>query len=300
MSSLKCKKTKILKIFFIRFCPPSLGIEKFSSLWLYEELLEQWSDMIPKEYHETFRQNGYYSLVDGKARFIVLNMNYCARLNFWNVFKHIDLGDMLNWFQLELQKAIDNDQYVYVVGHIAPDTEECTTNWVIAYNQILVKYANIIKGQFFGHSHFDEIRLYYNPQNMSQIPGMAYLAPSITTFCDVNPAFRLYSTDPQTGEIVDHMTYFLNLTKANQEYSGFNPFWKPDIEWEFEYSAREAYNLSSLSPQSWNRFFQTINDNNEMLNKYYKYFGRFNNSEILTKSKSAKMKVVDERVYVRF
>lgn len=204
---------------------------------------------------------------------------------------------MLSWLQAELQKAALADQFVYIVGHIAPDTSECITNWVIAYNGILDQYANIIRAQFFGHTHFDEIRLFY--KNQVKPISVAYLAPSVTTFCDVNPAFRLYSADPDTGVIVDHMTYKFNITKANQIEKSFNPFGKPEPKWEFEYSAREAYNLTSLSPQSWNDFFTNIGAHSDLLDKYYQYYGRYSQAKADSTSRTNKLSNV-ERVFVRF
>ncbi|KAJ6221457.1 hypothetical protein RDWZM_000002 [Blomia tropicalis] len=282
-----------------QFCPPQLGIRRFSVQWLYEELLDQWKDWIPADMHETFRENGYYSLSDGPTRFIVLNMNYCARLNFWIAYDHIDLGDMLKWMESELQNALQWKQIVYIAGHIIPDNEECATHWTIAYNDIIEKYSNIIKGQFFGHTHMDEIRLYYSNFNRSKAIGVAYATPSVTTYGDVNPAFRLYNTN-FLGTIVDHRTFYLNLTESNKEFKLASPMFTPQAKWQFEYSAREAFNMSSLSPQEWHRVMSTIKDNKKILDKYYQFYGRYSGEEVKMKPDAAKLELVTNRVFVRF
>ena len=105
--------------------------------WLYEELLDQWRDWIPESQHELFKKYGYYSLVDGNVKWIVLNMNYCNRLNFWVAYDYHELGFMLNWLQMELQNALKAGQYVYITGHIAPDPADCIDNWVNAYEKII-------------------------------------------------------------------------------------------------------------------------------------------------------------------
>lgn len=281
-----------------QFCPQDLN-KQFSSQWLYEELLQQWKQWIPSEYHETFRQYGYYAVVDGKARFIVLNMNYCARLNFFNVLRYLDMGDMLHWMQRQLQNATLSDQYVYLVGHIAPDEDECFTHWVITYRDIIQTYKNIIRGQFFGHTHLDEIRIYYSNQpNDPQPIGVAYLAPSVTTYLNVMPSFRFYSTNPENGQLMDHMTYYLNLTKANQVGKQFHPFETYEPIWDFEYSARHSYNLTSLSPKSWHQFTQQALGNPIFLRRYYQHYGRYNDDQTDTKSISTMLNVID-RVFVR-
>ncbi|KAH9402553.1 Sphingomyelin phosphodiesterase [Tyrophagus putrescentiae] len=258
-----------------------LGVERFSAKWLYEELLSQWSDWIPADSHTLFANNGYYSKsvveeTSGRGvRFIVLNMNYCARLNFWIAYDFLDMGGMLAWMQREMQAALAANQTVYIAGHIVPDTEECATHWVMLYNDIVERYAAIIRGQFFGHTHMDEIRLYFSAVNSSRPVGVAYVTPSVTTFCDVNPAFRLYNTDPATGAIVDHRTYYMNLTETNRLHGLSSPFFTPAPRWAFEYSAREAYNLSSLEPADWHHLMSTINEKKEHLHRYYRFYGRY-------------------------
>lgn len=268
-------------------------MEKYSNKWLYEELLNQWGDLIPVEYHETFRTKGYYSLVDGNIRFIVLNTNYCARLNLMSIYQHLDLGDMLKWLQLELQTAVLNGQFVYIVGHISPDYVECTTHWMITYFQIITIYSKVIKGQFFGHSHFDEIRIYYSPTDTNKLIGMAYLSPSVTTFREVNPAFRLYHTDPDTGTIVDHRTYFLNITEANQMLDE-----KRKPKWKLEYTARDSYRLQSMAPQEWEQML--TGDDQQLINKYYQHYWRYNENDAQKMmSKKDKLKNIYERMLVK-
>lgn len=227
-------------------------------------------------------------------------MNYCARLNFWIAYDYLDMGGMLKWMQLELQAALAANQYVYIAGHIVPDTEECATHWVQTYNDIVEKYAPIIKGQFFGHTHMDELRLYYSASNSSKAIGLAYVTPSVTTFCDVNPAFRLYNTDPSTGTVVDYRTYYMNLTEANQEHSLASPFFTPQPKWVFEYSAREAYNMSSLEPQAWHALMSNINENKDYLHKYFRYYGRYDQELVKKKSDAAMLALVQDRVFVHF
>lgn len=267
-----------------QFCPSNLCTDdRFSTEWLYDELLNQWNEWIPDEYKDLFRKYGYYTRVDNNKRFIVLNMNYCARLNFWNVLQYRDMGNMLNWLQYELQNATTAGQQVYIVGHIAPDEDECSTHWVLAYRKILQIYKNIIRGQFFGHTHLDEIRIYYTEKK--EPISVAYLAPSVTTYFNVYPAFRFYSTDPETGFITDFQTFYLNITKANlADRIQFNPYDKYEPIWDFEYSAIDSYNLTSLQPEAWNEFVTKAIENPELLKRYYQHYGRYDPKQMEVKS----------------
>lgn len=49
--------------------------------------------------------------------------------------------------------------------------------------------------QFFGHTHFDEYEVFYDSEQLKRPVSVGYIAPSITTWIDVNPAYRIYYVD---------------------------------------------------------------------------------------------------------
>lgn len=56
------------------------------------------------------------------------------------------------------------------------------------------RFQDTVRGQFFGHTHMDELRLFYDDDDKRAV-GVAYVAPSVTTFSSGHPAFRLYTID---------------------------------------------------------------------------------------------------------
>lgn len=60
------------------------------------------------------------------------------------------------------------------------------------------RFANIITGQFNGHTHFDEMRIFYNTSNLSQVINIAYNGGSFTTYGMLNPNYRIYDIDSTT------------------------------------------------------------------------------------------------------
>jgi len=78
--------------------------------------------------------------------------------------------------------------------------------------------------------------------------SVIYVAPSVTTLTNHNPAFRIYEYNSQF-ELLNYHQFIANLTLANQ----IN---RPT--WFLEYSAVEEYKLKDMSPSSWldlvNRF----------------------------------------------
>jgi hypothetical protein len=80
-------------------------------------------------------RGSYYSLrIRPRFRVIVLNTNYCFRLNFWSLYNPRNPANHLKWLAQELLTAEQVSDSVHIVGHIVPDRRECneagsTTFW---------------------------------------------------------------------------------------------------------------------------------------------------------------------------
>lgn len=59
------------------------------------------------------------------------------------------------------------------------------------------RYESTITGQFFGHTHMDEFEMFFDETDKSRPVGVAFIAPSITTYVDLNPG-ELTQTDLST------------------------------------------------------------------------------------------------------
>lgn len=66
--------------------------------------------------------------------------------------------------------------------------------------QVLERFNSTIRGTFFGHTHDDEIRVYYKKTKNGNKPIAAGLVGgSLTTYGHVNPCYKIYSTDNQAS-----------------------------------------------------------------------------------------------------
>lgn len=205
---------------------------------------------------------GYYRVkVRPGFRVVCLNTNYCTRLNFWSLFDPVDPGKQLEWMMKELLEAEMDGDKVHIVGHIPPDNKECTQAWLYNYLRIVDRFQDTILAQYFGHTHRDEFRVLLSPNYRKPKPiSVAYIGPSITTYTENNPAYRVYYTDPQ-GYVKDHETYFYNLTEANKN---FEPVWSK------EYNAYGSFNLTNLGPYGWHRFVNQMIDDDHLFQNYIK------------------------------
>ncbi len=128
-------------------------------------------------------------------RVIVVNTNYCARLNIWSLYSPIDPADHLKWLIKELLIAEEVGDKVHIVGHVPPDNRECTQAWLYNFLAIVERFKDTIVAQFYGHTHADEFRVFHSNKNFSDPIGFGFIAPSLTTYHVFNPAYRIYTTD---------------------------------------------------------------------------------------------------------
>lgn len=140
------------------------------------------------------------------------------------------------------------------MGHIDPS--QCLESWSANYYRIINRYESTIMAQIFGHSHKDEISIFYDVENITRAVNLAYLGPSVTTLSYLNPGYRVYTVDGNyensSWQILDHSTIYMNLSEANI----YN-----ETKWKKEYSAKEAFKLENLFPQDWSDLLdQMLND----------------------------------------
>ena len=83
------------------------------------------------------------------------------------------------------------------------------------FNALVDRYSYIIRGQFFGHTHSDHLSFYpkikehYESKNISSDPLSNYylVAPSLTTYSDRIPEYRVMEVDFDTLQVVNYHQY---------------------------------------------------------------------------------------------
>ncbi|KAI8148608.1 Metallo-dependent phosphatase-like protein [Fennellomyces sp. T-0311] len=246
--------------------------------WLYRSLAQSWQGWLSHHTITNMENNSasYVARPVAGLKLISLNTNFCYTMNWW-LYEHPmekDPNGILEWLILQLQESEDVGERVWIIGHIAPGDITCFHDYSNYFHQIVERYSpHVIAGQFYGHTHKDEYQVFYNgEQTAENAIAMAYVAPSITPFSNVNPGFRMYQVDAETFEVIDSITYIADLDQADTWLSGPN--------WHIEYSAREAYNssiaplhdtTSPLTPAWWHNVTVSMEEDPEMFNKYWSY-----------------------------
>lgn len=106
-----------------------------------------------------------------------------------------DPDGQLQWLADTLLQAEKDNEFVHILAHIPANDKQCQTTWRREYLKIVNRYAHIITAQFNGHSHNDELVLFFSNDSNSKINNVAWNAGSITTYANLNPNYKVYNID---------------------------------------------------------------------------------------------------------
>lgn len=240
---------------------------KFGSQWLYDALSDHWGRMMGQPSPPSARYGGFYSVLARPGfRIISVNTNYCYRLNWWVLYKDVDPGMMISWLVRELSRAEQRGELVHIIGHIPPLYIDCYAQWGHQFDRVVSRFSHIIRGQFYGHSHMDDIRIHYDVTDLNKAVGVEYITPNNGPFTNYNPAYRIFYVDGDhegtTRDVLDYETWVMNLTHANAFDAPY---------WYRLYTARRDLNLPSLQPRHWDRLTRKMMDQPHLFDQFRRY-----------------------------
>lgn len=172
-----------------------------------------------------------------------------------------DYAGQFAWLEKTIAKT-PKTKRVVIFGHIPPyenvgALKVMWTPYALAqYKRILASYGHRISAQIFGHLHKDT----FLNMKFGQVQApYAMVVPSLTPrsssggvakgaeACEgKNPGIRMYTLKYTTGEVIDYVQYYLNLTQANNNNGGGGDGGSGRLRWRKEYSFVEVYNVSGM------------------------------------------------------
>ena len=212
--------------------------------WLTDPIAKMWYPWLNSQAESTIKAFGGYSVLHGNTnlRIIALNTQACNNLNFWFLQNVTDPGNQVEWLQGQLAAAESAGEQVYIIGHIPIGDSDCLSQWGYRYKALMDRYQFTVRGQFFGHTHNDHVKVNRGFFDNSPI-SVQWIAPSLTTYTNLNPSFRIYAADSNTWLPVNYYQYRLNLTQAN-----LNATAAP--QWTVAYDFLSEYNLPDMSVET--------------------------------------------------
>jgi len=234
--------------------------EKLARLWM--EAAE-----IDAEQEENILRGAYYTAQTGVPglRILVVNSNYWYTMNFYNS-KNEDSADVIAMQQFivdTLQNVTDNGEKVIVAIHHPPGQSDFITRYSQWYNDVIVKYSDVIVLHIAGHTHDDHFKIF---RDDSGFPTSAlFVAPSVTPRSSdggVNPSVRVYTLHKETHQLINYHQHRLYLSPDLTEM--------PNIT--YVYNARELHDLPDMSAQSWDGLVDRISSDDDVFATYHDNF----------------------------
>ncbi|XP_012666852.1 acid sphingomyelinase-like phosphodiesterase 3b [Otolemur garnettii] len=245
---------------------------------IYDRVAELWRPWLSKESFDLFKQGAFYTEklpANLAGRIVVLNTNLYYSSN-EQTAGMADPSQQFQWLEDVLTNASRAGERVYIIGHVPPGFFEKKPNkaWFREdfnekYLKVIQKHHRIIAGQFFGHHHTDSFRMIYDEAGTPI--SVIFLTPGVspwkTTLPGVdnganNPSIRLFKYNQTTLDLQDMVTYFMNLSLANEQGT---PHWKP------EYNLTWAYGVPDASALSLHTVLDFIANDRDVLQRYYLY-----------------------------
>ena len=172
---------------------PSLGnhekfpADEYNPFKSESEFLTQyadlWKDWLGEDAYKTFKQFGGYSKKhnDTNLRIVSLNCMLCDVVNFNLMKDPTDPQSQIDWLERVLHKAEEDGEVVYLISHIPPGDSSFLSECARRVMVLLDRYSYIIRGQFYGHTHYDEIKVTTGYYDKEKVTGVSFIAPSLTT-----------------------------------------------------------------------------------------------------------------------
>ncbi|XP_058574406.1 acid sphingomyelinase-like phosphodiesterase 3b isoform X4 [Neofelis nebulosa] len=246
---------------------------------IYDQVAELWRPWLSNESIALFKEGAFYAEklpgLSGAGRVVVLNTN----LYYGNNEQTAGMADparQFQWLEDVLTNASRAKEMVYIIGHVPPGFFEKTRNkaWFREgfneeYLKVVRKHHHVIAGQFFGHHHTDSFRMFYDDTGAPI--SVMFLTPGVTPWKTTlpgvvnganNPGIRVFEYDRATLSLQDMVTYFVNLSQANE---------KGIPLWELEYRLTEAYGVPDAGSRSMDAALGRIASDPGTLQRYYVY-----------------------------
>lgn len=259
--------------------PPNSFDNVYEYQWQFDFLADMWHDLdwIDFKASKQIRYNkfGYATTTSRGLKIVSLNSNVWNSKNLYAFTNSLHFDPFGIWRFLidELIASEVNDQRVWIIAHLPPSQQSLPVPTKI-FKEIIQRFSpKVIAGIFFGYDLNDQFQVIYagNGKDLDNVLNYALIGPSITPFRGNNPAWRYYSVDVDSFDIVNSFTYYtkLNHTFINE---GAEPVW------EYEYLARDAYDPDqnwssdhSLNGEFWHQAAESIKINPD-INKMYTRF----------------------------
>ena len=89
--------------------------------------------------------------------------------------------------------------------------------------RVVSRFENTVVAQFYGHTHQDEFIVFYEPEASARATNIAFISPSVATWTNLNPSYRIFTSDSNT-HVRHHSFLSLDSSLGIFSYFEFLPY----------------------------------------------------------------------------
>jgi sphingomyelin phosphodiesterase len=214
--------------------------------WFWQNLTSDYQVLLSSDEEKQINQTGYYSSFNSDHNLLVISLYSTPMdsLNFYLLVRTYDTDGQIAWLWNQLKQAEKNNWDVHIIVHIPIGNDFSIGIWDQIFNALVERYQNNIRAIFSAHTHNDHLIFHRTKANNEEVLKTQFVGPSLTTFTNLNPSFRVFTVDQDTNEVIDYTQYRLNLDKYNQ----IGP--SATLAWDVAYTFKAQYNMTDLSAGS--------------------------------------------------
>ncbi|KAK7550968.1 acid sphingomyelinase and PHM5 phosphate metabolism protein [Phyllosticta citricarpa] len=251
----------------------SWNFDHVAGLWLHEGWIGEAEAAQARTHYGAYSIKNHYGL-----RVITFNTDFWYKANYLNFINTTDPDNsgMFKFMIDELQAAEDADERVWIVGHVLSgwDGTNPIPNPTDLFYQIVDRYSpHVIANIFFGHTHEDQLMIYYanngTVQNAENALTTGWIGPSVTPLTNLNSGFRLYEVDTGSFDIVDAWTFVADVSSFSELGDTTGP------TFSLEYSTRDTYGPAAgwpddapLNATFWHRVTEAMESNTTLVSVF--------------------------------
>ena len=212
--------------------------------WNEDLLADLWvgNGWIPfEDYQEIKKHYAGFSVETKRGlKVIAINSNTYYQKNYysyWNMTEDFDQFGTLKFIIDELLESEAKGQRVWLMAHIPFVDYDTLPIQAEIYKQLITRFSPYtIAGLFFGHTHQDQFNVLYANDHKSVDDAImnTWISQSVTPLSNYNPGWRYYEVDSTTFSVMNSYNFYAKLNETFADDGA-------ELTWEFEYSARDAY-----------------------------------------------------------
>mmetsp|Transcript_1229 Transcript_1229/g.1106 ORF Transcript_1229/g.1106 Transcript_1229/m.1106 type:complete len:325 (+) Transcript_1229:873-1847(+) len=228
--------------------------------WFKKGLTDAFAPFLDDQAREELLANGFYTqyFPDKNLRVISYNSEVGDSGDYYLLQNPTDPSGFLEWLYNRLLQCEKDNENVFLIAHIP--AQGTMVEWSARFNALMDRFAYIIRGTFFGHTHSENLHI-----SRSYIDGtpvsVQWVQASMTTYEGKQPSFRVFTMDKDTNLPLDYAQYRLNLTK----YNAMNV---DNVDFDLAYNFLEEYSCSDMSLASVDDLAERISKNTTLASLY--------------------------------